>query len=294
MNIYFDTSSWNHLAIERTDREKLVCLILKRNYRVLASVISVGEVLRDTDGCRREKIRSTMGTLHGDGPLLERPLDLSRAAAEAVFQGQEDFPLPRTGPGEYLLACLQSATHPPPGDEIWGWLSNMRDCWCQFRARLNQLSLQPSFDVLPDVAGSDALLKLLCKLPTADALGVSLSQMRSIYKKSDVWKALGATLAYMIKPSTTHAPKNKKGRRAPDAPDLWQATYLGLVEVFVTDDGPMRDTISEISSAARFRHPRRTEGSDSLIAYYRQGNRQRGFCYHLFAGESWDVQRLLS
>jgi hypothetical protein len=67
--------------------------------------------------------------------------------------------------------------------------------------------------------------------------------MRTICAKSDVWKALAAMLAYMIKPSTTHAPKNKKRRpQPPGARDLWQAPYLGVVEVFVTDDELMRNS----------------------------------------------------
>jgi hypothetical protein len=32
-----------------------------------------------------------MLALHGDAPLLERPFDLARAAAQGVLQGQVDF-----------------------------------------------------------------------------------------------------------------------------------------------------------------------------------------------------------
>jgi len=78
-------------------------------------------------------------------------------------------------------------------------------------------------------------------------------------------RGLGATLAYMIRPSTTHAPNNKRGKKRPGAADLWQAPYLGAVGGFVTGDELMLDAISEISGAATFRHPRSIEGSDSFF-----------------------------
>ena len=106
----------------------------------------------------------------------------------------------------------------------------------------------------PQVLAREDFLKLLCELPAAKELGVSVSQMRTIGEKSDVWKALGATLAYIIGRSTTHASKNIKRRKRPGAGDLWQAPYLGVVEVFVTNDGPMLADIRKIS--AMLPHPR--------------------------------------
>ena len=146
---------------------------------------------------------------------------------------------------------MLDVTLPPPSDEIWKWLHNMGDNWAQFKAELNLLDLRQDLEVSPDVLGSEALLKLLCKLPPAEELGGSLSQMRALYGRSDVWNALGAMLAYMIKPSTTHQPKYKNGKRLPGAPDLWQAPYLGVVDVFVTDDELMLGSISEISGQLR-------------------------------------------
>lgn len=265
MNVYFDTSSWNHLA-DHHDREKLIHLIQQHKQLVMASVISVGEVLR-SDDLRRQEICSVMRTLHGDGPLLERPFVLAHAAAQGILQGQEDFCLPLTGPGNYLLHCVLDATEPPPQDEIWKWLCNEEEKWAKFKAYLNCLNLKPNLDCLPEVLGNDAFLKILCQSPPAEELGVSVSQMRAICEKSDVWKALGATLAYMIKPATTHAPKNKKGKKRPGARDLWQALYLGVVFEFVTGDELMLDAISEISRVALFRCPRRTELSYSFFEH---------------------------
>ena len=263
MSVYFDTSSWNHLA-DHHDREKLIHLIQQHKQLVMASVISVGEVLC-SDDLRRQKICSVMRTLHGDGPLLERPFDLAHAAAQAILQGQNDFCLPLTGAGNYLLHCMLDATEPPPQDEIWKWLDNEEEKWGKYKADLNCLNLKSNLDCLPEVLGNDNFLKILCQSPPAKELGVSVSQMRGICEKSDVWKAFGGTLAYMIKPSTTHAPKNKKHKRLPGARDLWQAPYLGVVDVFVTGDALMRDAISEISSVVHVRYPRSVELSESFF-----------------------------
>jgi hypothetical protein len=249
VNVYFDTSAWNHLE-KQSDPENLIHLIHRRKQLVLASVISVGEVLRIRDDNRRQRICSMMRTLHGDGPLLERSFsELARAAAQGVLQGQRDFVLPETRPGKYLRACMSDATQPPPADEIWGWLRNMRDNM----ERFIQENKPPRPDLttcylLPEVLAREDFLDLLCKLPSAKQLGVSIAQMRAICEKSDVWKALGATLACIIELSTTHAPKNIKGRRRPGAQDLWQAPYLGVAEVFVTSDGPMLEAIHKIAA----------------------------------------------
>ena len=255
MNVYFDTSSWNDL-VERPDREELISLIKQRKQLALASVISVGEVLRTLDDLRRQQICSAMQILHGDGPLLERSFnELARAAAQGVLQGQREFFLPETGSGKYLRACMLGATNPPPTDEICGWLRNTRNNMERFIQEIKPQ--QPDLTTCylsREVLAREDFLKLLCELPPAKELGVSVSQMRAICEKSDVWKALGATLAYIIGISTTHAPKNIKGSKRPGAEDLWQAPYLGVVEVFVTSDGPMLEAVSKIS--ALLPHPR--------------------------------------
>ena len=249
VNIYFDTSSWNDL-VKRPDREELINLIKHRKQLVLASVISAGEVLRTSDDLLRQQLCSAMRALHGDGPLLERSFnELARAAAQCVLQGQGDFLIRETGSGKHLRDCIFGAAQPPPTDEIWGWLRNMHDNM----ERFIQESKPPEPDLTtcylsPEVLAREDFLKLLCKLPPAEELGVSVSEMRAICEKSDVWKALRATLAYIIELSTTHAPKNINGHRRPGVQDLWQAPYLGVVEVFVTSDGPMLEAIYKISA----------------------------------------------
>jgi hypothetical protein len=72
----------------------------------------------------RKLTSSTMCALHGAGPLLDRPLDLARAAAQAVLQRNRDLLLPRSGPGESLRACMSDPATPPT-EELRDWLFNM-------------------------------------------------------------------------------------------------------------------------------------------------------------------------
>jgi hypothetical protein len=69
---------------------------------------------------------------------------------------------------------------------------------------------------------------------------------------SDIWRALAATLAYIINLSTTHSPKYRKKKKRPGGPDLWQAVYLGAVEVFVTSDTRLLEAVSEISPLLKY------------------------------------------
>lgn len=228
MNVYFDTSTWNHLE-DHDKREKLVDLIQQRKQRVVVSVISAGEILRIRDDLRRVRICSTMRALHGEGPLLERSFnELARAAAQCVLQGQGDFLLPETGSGKYLRDCMLGATQPPPTDEIWDWLRNMSDKMDRFiqEIRPPEPNLTTCY-LSPEVLAREDFLKLLCMLPPAKELEVSVPDMRAICEKSDVWKALAATLAYIIELSTTHAPKKLDGHKRPGAQDLWQAHISG-------------------------------------------------------------------
>jgi len=73
--------------------------------------------------------------------------------------------------------------------------------------------------------------------------------------RRDVWKALSGTLAYMLIPSTSHAPKRNRGRKRPGCPDMWQIPYLGVASVFSTSDEWMAEAVAKISTLLRF--PRR-------------------------------------
>ena len=252
---YFDTSSWDDLAKDPY-REHFIRFIQQEKLKVMASVISVGEVLRTPDLDQRRLTCSTMSALHGDGPLLDRPLDLAGAAAQAILQGDRDFLLPRSGPSESLRSYMSDLTAPPTA-EIRDWLCNMNGNVERFIEEITPDQRDAITNYLsPEILGREDFLRLLCQLPLAKELGISASQIRDICQKSDIWKALRATLACMIRLSTTHAPKNKKGRKRPGGADLWQAVYLGLVEMFVTSDDWMLEAIAGV--AALLPYPRRT------------------------------------
>ena len=123
---------------------------------------------------------------------------------------------------------MLGATQPPPTDEIWDWLRNMSDKMDRFiqEIRPPEPNLTTCY-LSPEVLAREDFLKLLCMLPPAKELEVSVPDMRAICEKSDVWKALAATLAYIIELSTTHAPKKIDGHKRPGAQDLWQAHISG-------------------------------------------------------------------
>ena len=101
--VYFDTSAWNYVS-KHPRRGEIISAIEQSNTIVLASVISIGEVLRTPDPTVRSSICSTIRNLHGDGHLLERPQDLALAVAEAFLRGEKDVILPRTKPGEAIYS----------------------------------------------------------------------------------------------------------------------------------------------------------------------------------------------
>jgi hypothetical protein len=117
---------------------------------------------------------------------------------------------------------------------------------------------------------SEAFLSLLGKCPPFEDLVISVFEMGEFCRRSDVWRAFAAMLAYTIKLWATHAPRNvkagkgkRRGKR-PGGPDLWQAVYLGVVEVFISNDVPMRKAVSEIN--AFLRYPRQILCLEEFVA----------------------------
>jgi len=250
--VYFDTSAWDRLAKD-CNRDQLIRSIQRENVRVLASAISAAEVLRTPDPNQRQLTCSTMCALHGDGPLLDHPLNLARSAAQAVLQWDRDFLLPESGPARSLRACMSDPTAPPTS-EITDWLSSMNGNVERFIEEIgpDQPDLMTCY-LSAEVVGREDFLRLLSQFPPAKELGLTVSQIRNACQKCDVWKALRATLACMIQLSMTHAPKNKKGKKRPGGADLWQAVYLGVVEVFVTGDKRMLESVAGVSRLLPYR-----------------------------------------
>lgn len=227
---YFDASAWSDLVRE-PDRDVLVARLQLRPAPVLASVISAGEILRTSDALLRKELCSTMLNLHGDGPLLESPLDLARAAAIAHLRGDGDMLLPQTSPGRSLLSFLRSPDS-ADRDTIGAWLGNSDANLERFLSVTKPD--KPNLTIRyysPDVLSTEPFLKLLLTLPPAIELGLALPQCRELYERVDIWRALAATLRRASRLASVvneaYAPPHFKDRlealvgelvaRAPDA-----------------------------------------------------------------------------
>lgn len=251
--VYFDTSAWNQLA-DHSDRDGVITSLRARHIVVLGSVISAGEILKTPDLTRREQLCSVMLSVSlGDRALLEPPLALAKAAAEAVLRGEADVLLQQTGSGRTFHFFL---AHPHEADvpAIEAWLGNSDANLERFRVLVEPDEPSRTRFCTPDVLASDAFLRCLLMVPPAVELGLTLAQVRDLCGRADIWRALAGALAGVIAQVLTRAPKKKKGRRRPGAPDLWQAVYLGVAEVFVTGDERQLEAVSEVSVVLK--HPR--------------------------------------
>jgi hypothetical protein len=113
------------------------------------------------------------------------------------------------------------------------------------------------------VLDRDDFLGLLLRYPNIGSLDLSVSDIRALCDKTDVWRAAAATLGYMIELSTKHAPEKRRKKKRPGAADLWQAVYLGTVEIFVTSDTWLLEGTARISSCMQ--HPRCIADSDAFL-----------------------------
>lgn len=250
---YFDTSAWNDLADDPRS-QAIVAELQRRRVVVLASVISAGEILKTPARARVERLRSVMLKLHGDGPLLERPMTLAAEAARAFFRSETDFLLPQSGPGRSLLGFLYQ---PDDADKhsIVAWLQNLDRNHDKFLAEIRPE--QPNRNAQycsAEVTRSEPFLKLLSTLPAAQELGLSLAQIAELSTQVDIWRALAGTMGYIVTQAMAHSPKRKQGRKRPGAPDMWQVVYLGVAEAFVSSDVRLLEVAREVSST--FRYPR--------------------------------------
>jgi hypothetical protein len=260
--VYFDTSAWDYVS-KHARREEVVNAIRQSRTVVLASVISVAEALRTRNPRIRESICSTILILHGDGHLLERPQDLTVAAAEAFLRGEKDVTLPRTESGQAIYTHLMNPTS-PPSKALWDWLHNMDNNLNRFieKTRPQQRDLKTRY-CTSKVLEREDFLQILCELPPTRHLKFSISQMRDLCQASDIWQAQAAALAYMIELSVKHAPKSKHGKKRPRGPDLWQTVYLGVSEIFVTGDEELLKAASSVSACLRY--PRCVVSRESFI-----------------------------
>lgn len=248
--VYFDASAWNRLADHPND-EGLTAGLRLRNARVIASVISAGEILKTTAVERRAHLAAVIRDLNPDLPLFEEPLALATATASAALNGESDALLKQSGPGRTLLGYLHrpDATDRHP---IGAWLQNKESNLERFRLNVEAREPDGTRYHSPAILGTDAFLRLLLTLPPAIELGLSLAQVRELYERVDVWRALAATLGYILTQIKSRSPARQGNHRRPGAADLWQAVYLGVAEMFVTSDARQLEAVSEISGVLRY------------------------------------------
>ncbi len=248
--VYLDASAWNRLA-DQPDRDRLAAGLRRRNAHVIASVISAGEILRTAAAERRARLAGVIRDLNPDLPLFEEPLALAAATARAALNGEADALLKQSGPGRTLLGYL----HQPDTtdrDPIGAWLQKKESNLERFRLRVETPDPNGTRYHSPAVLETDAFLRLLLALPPAVELGLSLAQVRELYERVDVWRALAGTLGYILTQIKSRSPARQGNHRRPGAADLWQAVYLGVAEVFVTSDVRQREAVSEISGVLRY------------------------------------------
>jgi hypothetical protein len=248
--VYFDASAWNRLA-DHANRAGVTAGLRRRNARVIASVISAGEILKTPTPERRALLAEVIRDLNPDLPLFEDPLALAGDVARAALRGESDALLRQSGPGRTLLEYLH---RPDAADQgpLSAWLANKENNLERFRQEvegpLPEATRYHSLDVLK----TDAFLRLLLKLPPAVELELSLSQVRRLYEGTDVWRAWAGALGYALTQIKSKSPLRQKRRRRPGAADLWQAVYLGVADVFVTGDERQLEAVREISSVLRY------------------------------------------
>jgi hypothetical protein len=192
--VYFDTSAWDYVS-KHARREEVIYAIRQSGAIVLASVISAAEALRTRDPRLRRTICSAILELHGEGHILERPQDLTVAAAEAFLRGEKDVTLPRTDSGEAIYTHLLNPTL-PPRKELWDWLHNMDNNLNRFieKTKPQRRDVRIRY-CSPKVLEREDFLRILCEVPPTRHLKLSISQMRDLCQASDLWKAQAAALA---------------------------------------------------------------------------------------------------
>jgi hypothetical protein len=270
-NIYFDTSVWGHLT-DALDRESLIDLLKRKRQIPRASVISVAQILLTPDLEKRDFLCETVRALHGERQVLERPLDIAKVAASAFLHGERTLCIKESGPARSFYDALSDPRNAPV-HQVKQWVDNM-----DFNLQKFIQAVKPPFKdnitnyLSPKVLGRDDFVRALCKFSAAQDLDLSPDQMRGLCHFSDVWRALGATLAYIIHLSASHAPKKRKmhgqGIKRPDGADIWQIVYLGCVQVFVTGDRWMLQAATRVSRLLK--HPRCTIYSFDFLKALRE------------------------
>ena len=175
--VYFDASAWNDLA-DHPNREGLTTGLRRRNARVIASVISAGEILRTTSADRRAHLAVVIRDLNPDLPLFEDPLAIAAATAKAALRGEPDALLDQSGSGRTLLGYLARPDATDRGS-IGAWLRNKENNLEGFRLNVEAPEPDNRRHHSPEILETDAFLRLLLRLPPAVGLRLSLARCAS-------------------------------------------------------------------------------------------------------------------
>lgn len=268
--IYFDTSTWNDIT-DALDRDILIRLLERRRQIPRASVISVAEILLTPDLNVRDSLCKTVRALCGQQQVLEQPLEIAKAVASAFLQGKRPLLIESAAARSFYDALYDPRN--APVEKVKQWKSDLDSRFENFIQQIRP----PVKDAVTNYLSLEFLerqdfLQILGKFPKLQELGLSIDQMCDLCRASNVWRALAATLAYIIHLSASHAPrkkrKNGKSMRRPNGADMWQTVYLGCVQVFVTGDRWMLEAATEVSRLLKW--PRCTLHSDEFLNALRE------------------------
>lgn len=248
---YFDTVAWNRL-LDHPDRQRLIAAMETAGVRVIGSVFIAAEIAQTRGPARRHALGSLVREVHGDGPLLEHPVEMAIPMARAILRDEDDFRVPARPGTEHFLSFLKDPSDDELHREVVSWVARQEE---KFARVFNQLK-PPTPDssgpfLTADVLSSDPVLETLMAMPGVQEEGLTLADMRTMRDAphDSVWTALAAMMAYLLDQADRHA-----GRRWRGAFDLWQVVYLGLpINAFVTDDSALLTAATAILAVLKER-----------------------------------------
>lgn len=248
---YFDTVAWNRL-LDHPDRQSLIAAMARADVRVIASVFVAAEIAQTRDLGRRSALGALVRQVHGDGPLLEHPVEMAIPMSRAILRGEDDFVVPARPETEHFLAFLKDPGDDELHQEVVDWVARQEGKFATVFEQLKPPSPGSRGPFLTqEVLSGDPVLETLMALPGVREEGLTLADMRTMHDAphDSIWTALAAMMAYLLDQADRHA-----GRRWRGAFDLWQAVYLGLpINAFVTDDGALRTAAAAILAVLKER-----------------------------------------
>lgn len=246
---YFDTVAWNRL-LDHPDRQRLITAMGAAGVRVIGSVFIAAEIAQTPDPLRRCALGALVREVHGDGPLLEHPVEMAIPMAKAILHDEETFLVPARRETEHFLTFLKDPTDEELRQEVTAWVARQEEKFEKVFEQLKPPTPGSTVRFLtPGVIAGDPVLETLMAMPGVREEGLTLDDVRTVCgaDHDSVWTALAAMLASLLEQADRHA-----GRRRRGAFDLWQAVYLGLpINAFVTDDGALLKASSQILSVLK-------------------------------------------